>query len=465
MEVIGIALNQPTLSKAPRKERAVLVGVAFNGADDLRESLSELAALADTAELEVVGMVTQVRREADPAYFVGRGKAEEVARLCGELNADIVIVDHELTPAQARNLENLVGVRVVDRTELILDIFARRARTKQAMLQVELAQLQYQLPRLRRMWQHLSRLGGGIGTRGPGETQLEIDQRRAKKRIADLQRQLREIQRQTSARVQSRKERQLFTVALVGYTNVGKSTLMNALTKAQVFVEDRLFATLDATTRVLVLPDGHRALLTDTIGFIRKLPPHLIASFHATLEEVRTADLLLHVADVTHPALDDHIAVVERTLQEIGAGGKPTILVLNKADRLPPDWDRERLSQRYPNALLVSALTGNGLDELRRRIQREYAKQRLVRVRGQLALWAQDLVAFAYRNGVVYSVAYTDDAIVLDAEMERHFAEHLQKQVTLLNAGSVSVTPVVAESNAHQPFHFAHLLVSLRDQR
>jgi len=425
-----------------QKERAVLVGVALNGTDDLQESLAELAALADTAGSEVVGTVTQVRREIDPAYFIGRGKAEELARLCAEVRADLVIVDHELSPAQARNLENLLGVRVVDRTELILDIFAKRARTKQAMLQVELAQLQYQLPRLRRMWQHLSRLGGGIGTRGPGETQLEVDQRRAKKRIAELQRQLQEIQRQTSARVQTRKERNLFTVALVGYTNVGKSTLMNALTKAQVFVEDRLFATLDATTRVLVLPDGHKVLLTDTIGFIRNLPPHLIASFHATLEEVRTADLLLHVADASHPALDERIAVVERTLQEIGASGKPTILVLNKADQLPPDWDRQRFKRRYPNALLVSALTGEGLDELKERIYAEYARQRLVRLHAQLTLQAQEVVAFAFRHGTVRRLEYHETAIVLEAELERHLAERVQKQVAERGWGNATITPV-----------------------
>jgi GTP-binding protein HflX len=427
-----------------QKERAILVGVALNGTDDLQESLSELAALADTAGSEIVGVVTQVRREVDPTYFIGRGKAEELARLCAERQADLVIIDHELSPAQARNLENLLGVRVVDRTELILDIFAKRARTKQAMLQVELAQLQYQLPRLRRMWQHLSRLGGGIGTRGPGETQLEVDQRRARKRIADLQRQLQEIQRQTSARVQTRKERNLFTVALVGYTNVGKSTLMNALTKAQVFVEDRLFATLDATTRVLVLPDGHKVLLTDTIGFIRNLPPHLIASFHATLEEVRTADLLLHVADASHPALDERIAVVERTLQEIGASGKPTILVLNKADQLPPDWDRQQFQRRYPDALLVSALTGEGLDELKGRIYAEYARQRLVRLHAQLTLQAQEIVAFAYRHGTVRRLEYHDTSIVLEAELERHLAEGLKKQVAESGWGVVRIEPINA---------------------
>ncbi len=425
-----------------QKERAVLVGVALNGTDDLQEALSEMAALADTAGSQVVGTVIQVRREVDPAYFIGRGKAEEVARLCAELHADLVIVNHELTPAQARNLENLLGVRVVDRTELILDIFAKRARTKQAMLQVELAQLQYQLPRLRRMWRHLSRLGGGIGTRGPGETQLEVDQRRARKRIADLQRRLQEIQRQTSARVQIRKERNLFTVALVGYTNVGKSTLMNALTKAQVFVEDRLFATLDATTRVLLLPDGHKVLLTDTIGFICNLPPHLIASFHATLEEVRTADLLLHVADASHPALDERMAVVERTLQEIGASGKPTILVLNKADRLPPDLDRQRFLRRYPNALLVSALTGEGLEELKQSIRAEYARQRLVRLRAQLTPQAQEVVAFAYRHGTVHRLEYHDEGIVLDAELERYLAERVQKQVAEQAWGDVMIESV-----------------------
>ncbi|MCC6038397.1 MAG: GTPase HflX, partial [Armatimonadetes bacterium] len=419
------------------------VGVALNSRSELEEELEELAALADTAGAEVVGVLTQTRKEIDPAYFIGQGKAEELARMCSELSADLVIFNHDLTPAQARNLEKLLNTRVVDRTELILDIFAKRARTKQAMLQVELAQLQYQLPRLRRMWQHLSRLGGGIGTRGPGETQLEVDQRRAKKRIADLQRQLQEIQRQTSTRVQSRKERELFTIALVGYTNVGKSTLMNALTKANVFVEDRLFATLDATTRVLYLPDGHKVLLTDTIGFIRKLPPHLIASFHATLEEVRTADLLLHVVDVSHPAMDEHIKVVEETLQEIGAGDKPTILVLNKADKLPPDWDKEALLRRYPNAVLVSALTGEGLDTLLSRIQDEFRRMRVVAVHARLALWAQNLIAFAYRNGVVREIVYDTDWVSLDAEMERPFAESLQKQAEEMMAGEVVLKEAV----------------------
>ncbi len=426
-----------------QKERAILVGVALNSRSELEEELEELAALADTAGAEVVGVLTQTRKEIDPAYFIGQGKAEELARMCAELGADLVIFNHDLTPAQARNLEKLLNTRVVDRTELILDIFAKRARTKQAMLQVELAQLQYQLPRLRRMWQHLSRLGGGIGTRGPGETQLEVDQRRAKKRIADLQRQLQEIQRQTSMRVQSRKERELFTIALVGYTNVGKSTLMNALTKAGVFVEDRLFATLDATTRVLFLPDGHKVLLTDTIGFIRNLPPHLIASFHATLEEVRTADLLLHVVDVSHPAMDEHIKVVEETLQEIGAGDKPTILVLNKADKLPPDWDKEALLRRYPNAVLVSALTGEGLNTLLSRIQDEFRRMRVVAVHARLAIWAQNLIAFVYRNGVVREIVYDTDWVSLDAEMERPFAESLQKQAEEMMAGEVVLKEAV----------------------
>lgn len=429
-----------------QKERAILVGVALNGRNELEEELEELVALTDTAGAEVIGVLTQTRSEIDPAYFIGRGKVEELARMCAELGADLVIFNHDLTPAQARNLEKLLNIRVVDRTELILDIFAKRARTKQAMLQVELAQLQYQLPRLRRMWQHLSRLGGGIGTRGPGETQLEVDQRRAKKRISDLRRQLQEIQRQTTKRVQSRKERELFTIALVGYTNVGKSTLMNALTKANVFVEDRLFATLDATTRVLYLPSGHKVLLTDTIGFIRNLPPHLIASFHATLEEVRTADLLLHVVDVSHPAMDEHIKVVERTLQEIGAGDKPVILVLNKADKFPHDWDKEALLRRYPNAVLVSALTGHGLDTLMFRIQEEFKRVRVVNVYARLALWAQSLIAFVYRNGVVRNIAYDAHQVSLDAEMERPFAERLQKQAQEMMAGEVVLSDTLLSS-------------------
>ncbi len=423
-----------------QKEKAILVGVAFNGRNELEEELEELAALADTAGAEIIGILTQTRKEVDPTYFIGRGKAEELSRMCAELSADLVIFNHDLTPAQARNLEKLLNVRVVDRTELILDIFAKRARTKQAMLQVELAQLQYQLPRLRRMWQHLSRLGGGIGTRGPGETQLEVDQRRAKRRISDLQKQLQEIQRQTTTRVKSRKERELFTIALVGYTNVGKSTLMNALTGANVFVEDRLFATLDATTRVLYLPDGHKVLLTDTIGFIHNLPPHLIASFHATLEEVRTADLLLHVVDVSHRNFDEQIRIVEETLQEIGAGDKPTIIVLNKADKLPSDWDKQALLRRYPNAVLVSALTGEGIDELKGRIQEEFERMRVVNVHARIALWAQNLIAFVYRNGVVSNITYDTDCVTLDAEMERPFAESLQKQVEQMMAGEVDLS-------------------------
>ncbi|MCS7191567.1 MAG: GTPase HflX [Armatimonadetes bacterium] len=422
-----------------KKERAILVGVAFNGRNELDEELDELEALADTAGADIVGILLQTRKEVDPAYFIGRGKAEELARMCAEFEADLVIFNHELTPAQARNLENLLNVRVVDRTELILDIFAKRARTKQAMLQVELAQLQYQLPRLRRMWKHLSRLGGGIGTRGPGETQLEVDQRRAKKRIVDLQRELLEIQRQTTERVKSRKEKELFTIALVGYTNVGKSTLMNALTKAGVFVEDRLFATLDATTRILYLPNGHKVLLTDTIGFIRNLPPHLIASFHATLEEVMTADLLLHLVDISHPASDEQIKVVEKTLQEIGAGDKPTLLVLNKADKLPPSWDREALLKRYPNAVLISALTGEGVDELLLQIQKEFERMRVVNVRAKLALWAQNLIAFVYRNGVVQNIIYNTDWVTVKAEMEKTFAERLQKQAIEMGAGEVVI--------------------------
>lgn len=431
-----------------QKERAILVGVALNSRSELEEELEELSALVDTAGAEVIGVLTQTRKEIDPSYFIGRGKAEELARMCAELGADLVIFNHDLTPAQARNLEKLLNVMVIDRTELILDIFAKRARTKQAMLQVELAQLQYQLPRLRRMWQHLSRLGGGIGTRGPGETQLEVDQRRAKKRIADLQSQLQEIQRQTTTRVQSRKERELFTIALVGYTNVGKSTLMNALTNAGVFVEDRFFATLDATTRVLCLPEGHKVLLTDTIGFIRNLPHHLISSFHATLEEVRTADLLLHVVDVSHPAMDEHIKFVEETLQEIGAVDKPTITVLNKADKLPSQWDKEAMLRRYQNSVLVSALTGDGLKTLILRIHENFKGVRVVTVHARLALWAQNLVAFVYRNGLVLNIVYDTDWVNLEAEMERPFAERLKKQAEGIMAGKVVLKDAIFTTNS-----------------
>lgn len=369
-------------SRRTKREKVLLVGVALPRAELSGDgALDELAALADTAGMVVLDRLIQRRDRIDPRTFIGRGKAEEVAELCRRLDMDYVVFDHELSPAQARNLEQVTKATVLTRTEIILNIFARRARTRQARLQVELAQLKYQLPRLRRMWTHLSRIEGGVGrrgvaaARGPGETQLEVDRRAVRKRIRELERSLDQIR--TRKQVELAPRRNYFTVALVGYTNVGKSSLLNALTGTNVRVENRLFATLDATTRSLRTPHGHTVLLTDTVGFIRNLPHDLVASFHATLEEVRQADLLLHVADVTSESLDAQMAAVRRVLTEIHCENTPTLTVLNKCDRLPVDAARTELSTRY-EALLVSAHTGAGLDELRtaiaRRVERTHTE-------------------------------------------------------------------------------------------
>lgn len=355
------------LEQADLRERAVLVGVDRPGqSGSLADRLAELELLADTAGCVAVATVSQARQRPDPKTYVGKGKMDEIKDTVDESAAEVVVFDQELTPAQARNLETALGRTVVDRTQLILDIFARRAKTRLAKWEVELAQLQYELPRFRRMWTHLSRQdGGGVGTRGPGETQLEVDRRRARERIHILQQRLNEAERQKA--VASRRREQVFSVALVGYTNVGKSTLMNALTDADLLVENRLFATLDATTRRLEL-DGAELVLTDTVGFIRDLPQNLVASFHATLAELTEADLLLHVCDLASQELGEQIAAVQAVLRSIGAEERPVLMVYNQADRLPPDVDAPRLAARHGDGVVVSALTGFGLDELRHRL-------------------------------------------------------------------------------------------------
>jgi GTP-binding protein HflX len=334
---------------------------------DWKESLEELAALADTAGARVVESVVQPHGRMNPATFVTRGKVDEIRTRAASANADIVVFDHDLTPAQLRNLEKATGRKIIDRSEIILDIFAARARTREARIQVELAQLQYMLPRLTRMWQHLSRLGGGIGTRGPGETQLEVDRRRVRQKIALLKQKLGDIQKERM--VQRRRRRREFRAALVGYTNAGKSTLFNVLTRADVFTENRLFATLDATTRQLVLPGRELVLLSDTVGFIRNLPHHLIASFRATLEEVTDADLLIHVADATSAYVMQHIAAVHSVLEELGCMAKPRLLVFNKIDLMPAD-DIRLLGLRasHPESIALSSHTRENVGALLARL-------------------------------------------------------------------------------------------------
>jgi GTP-binding protein HflX len=370
----------PLATRRHGRERAILAGRAPSRGDAAGDTLTELRLLAETAGAEVLGEVLQRRGSVRSSTFLSKGKIEEVRTLTGEQNANLLLLDDDLSPAQNRNLEEDLKLRVVDRSGLILDIFARRARTREARLQVELAQLEYMLPRLTRLWEHLSRLGGGIGTRGPGETQLEVDRRRIRERIAKLKRELEGVVRER--RVQRRGRRSCHKVSLVGYTNAGKSTLFNALTRARVYVEDQLFATLDPTTRVFAASGGTRALLTDTVGFIRKLPSHLVASFRATLEEVTEADLLLHVVDASETDPERHIEAVEAVLEEIGALHRPRLLVFNKIDALPDEVVWLGLRARYPGASFVSAATREGIPELREavlhRLEEESRQERSV---------------------------------------------------------------------------------------
>ena len=354
-------------SNPQRKERAVLVGVELPSNDHkipLEYSLEELESLAQTAGAEVAEKFTQQLRSVTPATLVGRGKVEQIHAKVDELHPDLVIFDEDLTPAQQRNLESALKVRVIDRSQLILDIFAQRARSNEGKLQVELAQLEYLLPRLTRQWAHLSRLGGGIGTRGPGETQLEVDRRRIREKIGHLKRRLKTVERTRSLQRKEREDVPFATIALVGYTNVGKSTLMNGLTRAGVLVEDKLFATLDPTIRSLRLPNGDKVMIADTVGFINKIPHSLIEAFKSTLEEVMSADLLLHLVDMSSPLVDEQIQVIEEVLGEIGAGDIPTIIVPNKIDLLPEPPHHLFKNRRSEEVCPISAVTGEGVEAL-----------------------------------------------------------------------------------------------------
>ncbi|MEK6622557.1 MAG: GTPase HflX, partial [Planctomycetota bacterium] len=350
-----------------RAERAILFRVLL-GRDrsDEEEPLSELCRLAETAGAKVVQKVAQNRSEIDPVYYIGKGKASELAEAAVELDADVLICDDDLSPSQVKNLEKVIGKKVIDRSELILDIFATRASTFQAKLQVELAQLEYTKPRLKRMWTHLSRIEGGIGTRGPGEKQLEVDKRIISRKIHFLRKKMHEIEKRQERLVESRKE--FFTVSIVGYTNAGKSTLMNALTAAGTFVQDKLFATLDTKTGVCKLENGQKVLISDTVGFIQKLPHHLVSSFKATLEEARHADLLLHVVDISSPVTHKQIAAVEAVLRELGCDKKPAIIVFNKIDVLKDVSVVPVLQTNYKDSIVISAVTHQGIAELKRRI-------------------------------------------------------------------------------------------------
>jgi GTP-binding protein HflX len=414
-----------------KRERVLLVGLVRgrDGRTEAEESMDELAALVETAGGEVVHSLVQERGHPDPATFVGRGKAQEIADLSNEMDIDLVVLDDDLNPAQARNLEELAGRRVIDRSQLILDIFALGARSSVAKAQVELAQIEYTLPRLRRMWEHLSRTGGGIGTRGPGETQLEVDRRRVRRRMLTLKRTLDKVEKDRAVRTARRKG--LPKASLVGYTNTGKSTLFNSLTQARVSTGDRLFETLDATTRLLKLPMRDVMLLSDTVGFIRKIPHHLVASFHATLECVIEADIVIHVADLSYADYERQIATVRSVLEEIGAGGKQEILVFNKVDLVHEEDTLRSALRVHQDAIPISALYGWGADAVKERLL-AFVMDKKVEVRVSLPPEKGRLLAYLHKYSTVISQVLTDGKIDLVVRIERRYmrplAEYIQAQ-------------------------------------
>ena len=401
-----------------QRERALLIGLEKEGTTkwDLRDSMDELRELASSAGAQVVDTVTQKLQKPTAPYYIGRGKAESIKESFKDQLVTSVIFDDELSPAQGRNLENLLARKVLDRTQLILDIFAQRARSREGRLQIELAQLQYLLPRLTRMWNHLSRQTGGIGTRGPGETQLEVDRRRVQDRIARLERDLEAVRKQRTVQRQGRKRHHWPVAAVVGYTNAGKSTLLNLLTGAGVLTEDKLFATLDPTTRSFTLPNKQRLLLTDTVGFLRKLPHTLIESFKATLEEVNEADLLIHVVDLSHSRLDENIEAVDIVIKELGAYGKQTLVVLNKIDALKNQELVPIYLEKFAGSVAISARTGRGTEELVVALQNALSSWRL-RSRYRVPLSKSALIAEIHRVGHVLELKYEEDFAVIIAHV------------------------------------------------
>ncbi len=362
-------IESPDVYFGDKPERCVLVGIVLPSQSrwEAADHLMELEALAQTSDAVVVEHFLQERARPDSAYFIGKGKVEEIADFIEEHDIDLIIFDDELTPAQTRNLERFFEKKVIDRAALILDIFAKHAQTNEAKVQVELAQLNYLLPRLTRQWQHLSRQVGGIGTKGPGETQLETDRRLVRERIARLRKKLQRIARQKQTQRQQRES--YFRAALIGYTNAGKSTILRSLTEADVLVQDQLFATLDTTVKRFDLGSTQSILLSDTVGFIRKLPHHLVASFRTTLSETLEADLLLHVVDASHPHFEDHIRVVNQILEELKVADKMTILVFNKVDRLENPQLMEQLKESFPQAVFISATKGIGFTTLKKQLR------------------------------------------------------------------------------------------------
>lgn len=418
------------IDTAAPSERAYLVALERPRASfEAEDALDELASLVEAAGATVVGRTIQRRAAPDPSTFVGKGKANALALEAKQLAADLVVCDDELTPRQQRGLEELLDRRVIDRSAVILDIFAKRARSREGRLQVELAQLEYVRPRLRGMWRHLERLGGGVGTRGPGETQLESDRRVIERRLQDLRGRLATVEQQRARSRRSRDHDGLFLAALVGYTNVGKSTLLNALTGADVLVADQPFATLDPTTRRTTLRNGTVVLVSDTVGFVNKLPPALIAAFHATLEELADADLLLHVVDASHPNLHERIGVVDSTLASLGLGARPKLLVFNKIDALrggERETLLEALAAEFPGSVFVSAVAGEGMGALRERVG-EAASAGWRKVAVRLPYSAGGLIQRIREQGALRRADYGELGIDVEAEVPPAFAAELER--------------------------------------
>lgn len=415
------------IQRQRKQERALLVGLEQDGVSkwDLRDSMDELRELVSSAGAEVVDTVTQRLDRPTAPYYIGKGKAELIKDSFQTQQVTSVIFENELSPAQGRNLEHLFKRKVLDRTQLILDIFAQRARSREGRLQIELAQLHYLLPRLTRMWTHLSRQTGGIGTRGPGETQLEVDRRRVQERIAKLERELEGVRKVRSVQREGRRRHQWPVASVVGYTNAGKSTLLNLLTGADVLAVDRLFATLDPTTRSFTLPNKQRMLLTDTVGFLRNLPHTLIESFKATLEEVSEADLLIHVADISHPRVDEHIDAVNAVLKELGALDKQTLLVFNKVDAVRNRELIEAYANRFPRSVAISARGGEGVSTLVQALQDDISSWRL-RMEFRVPLTESGLIAEIHRVGRVLELRYEADVAVIIAHLPPQLDQKLR---------------------------------------
>ncbi|MFQ6058899.1 MAG: GTPase HflX [Anaerolineae bacterium] len=449
------AIERDLISTDHKIERGFLVGVELKrrpGLWRVEDSLAELAQLARTAGIKVVGQTVQRLERPHPATYIGKGKVEELALWKGELNYDVVVFDDELSPRQERNLEEALEVKILDRTALILDIFAQHARTKEGQLQVELAQYEYRLPRLTRMWTHLARqVGGaagrggigGVGLRGPGETQLETDRREIRQRIARLRRELEQVRTHRRLYRQQRKRAAIPVVSIVGYTNAGKSTLLNALSGADVLVEDKLFATLDPTTRRVTLPEGKEVLFTDTVGFIQKLPTQLVAAFRATLEEIEEADVLLHIIDITHPNAREQCQAVEDTLAELGVAGKPRVTALNKIDLLlgerayglrvnPGELEASEamrgVTNLYPDAVPISAEWGIGLERLLERVE-EVLNAALISIRVCIPYQAGELLALLHRQGFVETEEHTAEGTLVEGRIPARFLAALRPYV------------------------------------